>query len=211
LVILRHASFVEWALMKKPFQFVLNTLGSGLLVVIPIYLAVLLILKAAASVAGLVRPLSQLVPDWVPAERILSLLLVLTICFLIGVALHTRRGRVTRDVIEKTIFERIPGYATIRGLTHRMAGDESETVWRPAFAEIEEALVPAFIIEEFEDGRYTVFVPSVPTPFAGAVYILEGKRVHPLNIPLTQALQVISKWGSGARDLVTAAEKHRSQ
>jgi hypothetical protein len=33
--------------------------------------------------------------------------------------------------------------------------------------EIEEALVPAFIIEELDDGRFTVFVPSVPTPFAG--------------------------------------------
>jgi len=197
--------------MKKLAQFVLNTLGSGLLVVIPIYLAVLLILKAAASVAGLVRPLSHLVPDWVPAERILSLLLVLMICFLIGVAVRTRGGRVARDVIEKTLFERIPGYATIRSLTHRMAGDENERVWRPAFAEIEEALVPAFIIEEFEDGRYTVFVPSVPTPFTGAVYILEGKRVHPLEISLTQALRVISKWGSGAKDLVTAAEKHRPQ
>ncbi|HET7085297.1 MAG TPA: DUF502 domain-containing protein [Rhizomicrobium sp.] len=197
--------------MKKPSQFVLNTLGSGLLVVIPIYLAVLLILKAAASVAGLVRPLSKLVPDWVPAERILSLFLVLMICFLIGVAVRTHRGRMARDVIEKALFERIPGYATIRSLTHRMAGDENERVWRPAFAEIEEALVPAFIIEEFEDGRYTVFVPSVPTPFAGAVYILEGKRVHPLEVPLTQALRVISKWGSGAKDLVTSAEKHRSQ
>jgi uncharacterized membrane protein len=197
--------------MNKPYQFVLNTLGSGLLVVIPIYLAVLLILKAAASVAGLVRPLSHLVPDWVPAERILSLLLVLMICFLIGVAVRTRGGRVARDVIEKTLFERIPGYATIRSLTHRMAGDENERVWRPAFAEIEEALVPAFIIEEFEDGRYTVFVPSVPTPFAGSVYILEGKRVHPLEIPLTQALRVISMWGSGAKDLVTSAEKTRSQ
>ena len=199
------------ATMKKLAQFVLNTLGSGLLVVIPIYLAVLLILKGAASVAGLVRPLSQLVPEWVPAERILSLLLVLMICFLIGVAVRTHRGRMARDVIEKTLFERIPGYATIRSLTHRMAGDENERVWRPAFAEIEEALVPAFIIEEFEDGRYTVFVPSVPTPFAGAVYILEGKRVHPLEIPLTQALRVISKWGSGAKDLVISAEKHRPQ
>jgi uncharacterized membrane protein len=197
--------------MKKASQFVLSTLGSGLLVVVPIYLAVLLMLKAAASVAGLVRPLSKLVPDWVPAERLLSLLLVLMICFLIGVAIRTRRGRVARDVIEKALFERIPGYATIRSLTHRMAGDENERVWRPAFAEIEEALVPAFIIEEFEDGRYTVFVPSVPTPFAGAVYILEGKRVHPLEIPLTQALRVISKWGSGAKDLVTTAENHRSQ
>jgi uncharacterized membrane protein len=197
--------------MKKASQFVLSTLGSGLLVVVPIYLAVLLMLKAAASVAGLVRPLSKLVPDWVPAERLLSLLLVLMICFLIGGAIRTRRGRVARDVIEKALFERIPGYATIRSLTHRMAGDENERVWRPAFAEIEEALVPAFIIEEFEDGRYTVFVPSVPTPFAGAVYILDGKRVHPLEIPLTQALRVISMWGSGAKDLITSAEKHRPQ
>ena len=133
--------------MKKLAQLVLTTLGSGLLVVVPIYLAVLLMLKAAASVAGLVRPLSKLVPDWVPAERLLSLLLVLMICFLIGVAIRTRRGRVARDVIEKTLFERIPGYATIRSLTNRMAGDENERVWRPAFAEIEEARVPAFIIE----------------------------------------------------------------
>ena len=77
-----------------------------------------------------------------------------------------------RELLEKTLFERIPGYATIRRLTHRMAGDESERVWKPTFAEIEEALVPAFIIEEFEDGRYTVFVPSVPTPFAGAVSMI---------------------------------------
>jgi len=53
-----------------------------------------------------------------------------------------------------------------------MAGKDEENVWKSALAEIEDALVPAFIIEELEDGRFTVFVPSVPTPFAGAVYIL---------------------------------------
>ena len=77
-------------------------------------------------------------------------------------------------------------------------------MWQPALAEIEEALVPAFIIEELEDGRYTVFVPSVPTPFAGAVYILSRERVHPLDIPFTQALQSVSRWGSGSRELVAA-------
>ena len=186
-------------------------MGSGFLIVIPVYLAVLLVLKAMASVAGLVRPLTLLVPDWIPAEKLFSLLIVLLICFLVGVVVRTRRGRAGREILERTLFDRIPGYATIRSLTHRMAGDENERVWRPAFAEIEEALVPAFIIEEFEDGRYTVFIPSVPTPFAGAVYILEGSRVHPLEVPLTQALAVISKWGSGAKELVTCAEKARSQ
>jgi len=71
-------------------------------------------------------------------------------------------------------------------------------------AEIEEALVPAFIIEELDDGRLTVFVPSVPTPLAGGVYILSPNRVHALNIPFTQAVKVISRWGSGSKDLVAA-------
>ena len=69
-------------------------------------------------------------------------------------------------------------------------------------AQIEDALVPAFIIEEFEDGRYTVFVPSIPTPLAGSVYILDRKRVHPLDVPFAQALKTVSRWGSVARTLL---------
>jgi hypothetical protein len=76
----------------------------------------------------------------------------------------------------------------------------------PALVEIEEALVPAFIIEELEDGRFTVFVPSVPTPFACAVYILSRERVHPLNVPFTQALSSVSRWGSGSKELVAPME-----
>lgn len=67
--------------------------------------------------------------------------------------------------------------------------------------------MPAFIIEEFEDGRSTVFVPSVPTPLAGAVYILTPERVHPVNLPFTQAIKSISRWGAGCKDLVAAMEK----
>jgi uncharacterized membrane protein len=65
---------------------------------------------------------------------------------------------------------------------------------------VEDALVAAFIIEELEDGRFTVFVPSIPTPLAGAVYILSAERVHPLNVPFTKAIKTISRWGSGSKD-----------
>lgn len=46
-------------------------------------------------------------------------------------------------------------------LAQRLAGESSEATLKPALAEIEDALVPAFIIEEL-DGCLTVFVPSVP-------------------------------------------------
>ena len=49
-----------------------------------------------------------------------------------------------------------------------------------------------------------VVVPSVPTPFAGAVYILDRARVHPIDVPFTQAIQSVSRWGSGSKELVAA-------
>lgn len=190
--------------MKQVGRFVVNALVSGLLIVAPVYLAVLLLLKGMQSVVGLVRPFTILLPEWVPAERLLSLLAVLFICFLIGLAVRARAGRALRERIETTLFDRLPGYALLRGLTQRLAGTGEANVWKPALAEIEEALVPAFIVEELEDGRFTVFVPSVPTPFAGAVYILDRTRVHPLDVPFTQALKSISRWGSGSKELVAA-------
>ena len=195
--------------MRYAREFVTSTLVGGLLIVVPVYLAVLLLLKGMASVAGLVRPLAALLPDWIPAEGFFSLVLILTICFLVGVAMRTRSGRAARERLEIAFFERLPGYSLLRSLTQRMAGDTDESAWTPALVEIEEALVPAFIIEVLDDGRLTVFVPSVPTPLAGAVYVLRPERVHILDVPFTQALRSISRWGSGSRDLVAAMQKGR--
>ena len=193
--------------MKFVREFLANALVGGLLIVLPIYLAVLVLLKGMQSVAALVRPLTMLLPAWLPAENLLSLALVLVVCFLIGIAVRTRVGRILRERMERSLFERLPGYALFRSLTQRLAGEGRESTWKPALVEIEEALVPAFIIEELEDGRFTVFVPSVPTPLAGAVYILSRERVHALDVPFTQAISSISRWGSGSKDLVAAMTK----
>jgi len=193
--------------MKKSLLFATRAVLSGLLLLVPAYLAVLVLLKGMKSVAALVHPFALLLPDWFPAEKLLSLLLVLAICFLIGAAVLTRAGRVLRERVEKGVFERIPGYALFRNLTRQVTGDTHQSAWKPALAEIEDALVPAFIIEEFDDGRYTVFVPSIPTPLAGAVYILDRKRVHPLDVPFADALKAVSRWGSGSKELVAAMEK----
>jgi uncharacterized membrane protein len=190
--------------MRRLFDFVVSTLVGGLLILVPLYLAVLLLLKAMASLAGIVAPLAKVLPEWFPAAQVLSIALVLVVAFLIGVALRTGVGRIVRERIETSFFERIPGYALLRSLTQQLAGQGKENVWKPALVEIEEALVPAFIIEVHDDGRFTVFVPSVPTPLAGAVYVLTPERVHPLDVPFTQGVKPISRWGSGCKELVAA-------
>jgi uncharacterized membrane protein len=193
--------------MKYARELVTSTVIGGLFIVVPVYLALLLLVKGMKSVAGLVRPIAALLPEWIPAEGFFSLVLVLVVCFIVGAAVRTRAGRVVRERMEKAFFERLPGYGLLRSLTQRLANDGDETAWKPALVELEEALVPAFIIEALDDGRFTVFVPSVPTPLAGAVYVLRPERVHILDVPFTQAVRSISRWGSGSRDLVAAMRK----
>ena len=200
--------------MKYAREFVTSTLVGGLLIVVPAYLAVLLLLKGMKSVGTLVRPFAALLPDWIPAENLFSLLLVLIICFLVGIAVRTRSGRVLRERAEVALFGRLPGYGLIKSLTQRLAGDSDQrdrdsdqSAWLPVLIELEDALVPAFIIETLADGRFTVFVPSVPTPLAGAVYVVPPERVHILDVPFTQALRSISRWGSGSGELVAAMRK----
>ena len=190
--------------MKFAREFLVNTVVGGLFVVVPVYLAILLLLKGMKSVAGLVRPVAVLLPESVPAETLFSFLLLLAFCFGVGMAVRTRAGRLARERMEKVFFERLPGYGLLRSLTQRLAGDAEESAWKPALVEIEDALVPGFIIEELADGRLAVFVPSVPTPLAGAVYVLGRERVHAVDVPFTQAIRVVSRWGSGAGDLVAA-------
>ena len=190
--------------MKFLREFLTTAIVGGTLVVLPLYLAVLLLLKGMQALVGLVRPVANLLPEWLPADNILALLLLLFICFVVGLVVRTSVGRSIKGRVEVSILGKIPGYTTIRGLTQRIAGESGDNVWKPALVEIEDALVPGFIIEEHQDGRLTVFVPSVPTPFAGAVYILDRGRVHPTEVPFKQAIQCISKWGSGSKHLVAA-------
>jgi len=49
-------------------------------------------------------------------------------------------------------------------------------------------------------------VPSVPTPLAGAVYVLTPERVHPVNISFTRAIRTVSRWGEGCKEMVAAME-----
>jgi uncharacterized membrane protein len=195
--------------VKQFRQSITQALIAGVLFVAPIYLAILLLLKAAKSLSGVVKPLTRLLPAWFPAEHVFSFVLVLLICLLVGMVLRTSLGQAARIGLENSLLRKIPGYDVVRSITGQVVGDGREEDWKPALAEIEDALVPAFIVEEHADGRFTVFVPSVPTPLAGAIYILTAARVHPLDIPFTQVLKVITRWGSGSRELVAAMKESR--
>ena len=187
--------------MKALAELTKTTIIGGLLIVLPIYLSILLLAKTLSGILALLSPVTAAIPAGAQFRQLFALVIVLAVCLVAGLVVRTGVGLRAKNAFERSVLEKIPGYSLVRGLAERLGGDEAKGTFQPALVELEDALSLGFIIEELEDGRYTVLVPSVPTPAAGSVFVLPRERVHPLDVPFTQAVTVISKWGAGAGEL----------
>jgi uncharacterized membrane protein len=199
--------------MKTFVKFLQTTLVGGLLVLAPLYLIVLLLLKALAGARSLLEPIAMAIPAAATYPTPLALLVVIVACFLTGLALSTGPGRRAIESIQQGILEKIPGYHLVRALLARISeadSDDDGTSLLPALVEIEEALVPAIVVETLPDGEYVVLVPSVPTPMAGALYVLPAARVHLVDIPLKRLLRIYARWGEGTGEMVAAFQRGRA-
>ena len=190
--------------MKRIFTFLKATLLGGVIVVLPAWLAAMLVLKALGHLQIFVKPISSHLPQSVAHPRVIALLLLIGLCFLVGAAIQTAIGAKAERAAERAVLEKIPGYTTLRSLASRLSDHAETASFQPALIEIEEALAPGFIVEQHSGNRSTVFAPSVPTPMAGAVYIIDNKRVHPLDLSAVAVMECISKWGGGSDKLLAA-------
>jgi hypothetical protein len=114
---------------------------------------------------------------------------------------HRRSGQ---KIVEHKVLEKVPGYILLRNVAEQIGDLQNDHGFKPALAELNDALAPCFVVEEHADGRYTIFVPSSPSPAAGSVMIIAAARVHLLDIPVTTMLSCISKWGTGSGKLLEA-------
>ena len=190
--------------MRTLAEFTKTTLIGGVLIILPIYVAVLLLAKAVKGLLALLTPVAEQLPAGVEFRQAAAILLLIAVCFVVGLVVRTGPGLRAKNAFEQAVLEKLPGYSFLRGLAKRLTGRSEEHTLEPALVEIEDALVPALIVEKLEDGSYTVLVPSAPTPMAGSIYILPADRVHPVDIPFTQAIGVFTKWGTGAGEFVRA-------
>lgn len=191
--------------MRGLAEFTKTTLIGGILVILPVWVIVLLLAKAIAAIVALLSPVTAELPESIHHLRnVVALVIVIGACFVAGLVVRTGPGLRAKSVLDRYLLERIPGYTLLRGLAGRITGHEESSTFAACLVEIENALAPAFVVEEHPDGRYTVFVPSVPTPAAGTVYILDRARVHLVDVPFTKAVTVISQWGAGAGALLAA-------
>lgn len=186
--------------MKAIWKFISRTLVGGLLVLLPAYLAILLLAKGVKGLIGIAKPLVNHMPIEAEHHAIAALAVVLVASFIVGLAVTTWPGRPLGRWLDKGLLDRIPGYTFLRSLLGRTFGDQSAE-FRVAFIEFDDNTALGYVVEEHADGKFTVFLPSSPTPFSGTVLLMPAHRVHIVDVPFTQAFSAMAKWGTGVRDM----------
>ena len=195
--------------MKSPLQALKSALVTGLVIVLPAWLALLLLLKVLVQLGVLVKPIAKEMPEGVNHPQVVAIIVFVLICLLVGFLVHTSFGQIIGRMLSDQVFNRVPGYQPLRNIARQFSDMESKDGFKPALIEVEDGcLAPAFLIENHGDGQSTVFMPSVPTPMAGAIFIMPSERVHPIDVPVTTMMKCISKWGAGTSELLSAMKSN---
>jgi uncharacterized membrane protein len=187
--------------MKQVIEFIKTTMLGGVLLIVPAAAVVFLFVEVARGLKGALDPLAAGLPPSIQFPYMAEILAIVAACFLAGLLIRTRPGRWIGGLLEQYVFDRVPGYALIKGLTGRSVGGADAQGATPALVEMEDGLVPALIVERHDDGYVTVFVPSPPVPTVGQAYVFASSKAHPVDVSLPTFVACITKWGLGAQEL----------
>jgi uncharacterized membrane protein len=133
---------------------------------------------------------------------ILAVLVVLLLSYFVGSLVQRGIGAWSFEVFEEKLLKQIPGYQIVSNILKGFA--EKRTSYPAAMVQLAGpgASVFGFIMEEHDDGSFTVFVPSSPALTVGSLHVLERDRVTLLEASSADVANCISQWGVGSKEIL---------
>lgn len=203
--------------MQRLKKFIKTTILGGVVVLLPILLTVLLLRWLFNFITRFIHPLTKMMVDTAKLQEyladVLVVLIIIFICFLVGLTARTRLGRYIHKVIERRILKVMPGYCLFRNTVKQFLGQERTPFSRVALVQAfgNSTLMTAFITDEHPDGRVTVFVPSALNPTTGLILHLEKEHVHRVNASVEDTMRSIISCGAGSDKLLNKLQRLPAQ
>lgn len=203
--------------MNKIKSFIALTLLGGVMVVLPIAILMILFQWLFALVTDFIQPLSDMLSTRAEMQNLfaelLVLLLLLGLCFSIGLLVKTGLGRWLHYWLDMGLSKFAPGYATIRDLVVQlMGGDSGSSLLRGQVALVRiygassEVRVTCIVTARHED-FFTVFAPTAPMPTSGMIYHMPAEYVELLpDVSVEQAMKTIVACGAGSQVILKASQ-----
>lgn len=187
---------------KKWLPFTLNRIGKGLLLFLfPIMVLVFIFEKAIVWAQDVLQPLKAHIPDGrilgVGLFTLLSLLLIVSLCYIAGMVYEKRRVRKTLTFLEDNVLAFIPGYRMMQSAAKQTL-QETDELWKVVIVSENEDLRLAIEIEECSDGYSMLFFPEPPDAKSGEMRLLPASKFKRTDIPVTRLIKLVRNYGRGA-------------
>jgi uncharacterized membrane protein len=194
--------------MERLKYFLRTTFFGGVLVILPIFLLAMVLGWLFNFVSELIEPITQIIVQTARLHYIFSsiiaVILILVVCFLVGLLIRTKIGNFTYKFFEDNFLKRIPFYKIIKETVIQLFGNQKTLFSSVALVNLfgNGNLVTAFVTDEHDNGYSTVFVPSGPAPTAGFVYHVKNEFIQKIDYPLDQSMRTIISLGAGSKPLL---------
>jgi len=189
---------------NRILRFIWRTIIGGILFLAPLLILLVLLHAAIRLLGRILSPVASHIPIrphfGLETPELAAAVLLIVVGFVAGLLAQTTIATRMRNLVEQLILRKMPGYTLFKAVAEGAAGKRTDL--RVALANIDDAWLMSFIVEEHQSGLLTVFVPSAPTPTAGSIYFLTEQQIKRLNVPVSSAVKCIMQLGVGSRELM---------
>ena len=187
--------------MKKLVSFVKDRIITGIVVIVPIAVILIIMSDTIKKLITLTSPITDNMEIGGPLVKgiiagIMLVILLGLIFFVSGFLLKTYLGNRFKKWLERTILENIPFFKTINHVIQQITGTEKGN-----YAAVEISLfgnenkLLGVHTDTLPDGRFVVYVPFSPVVNVGHVYLVSKENVKILDIKLKDFMDIITKIG----------------
>ena len=194
--------------MKRIKEFFKTTLIGGFIVILPVALLFAVFRGIFNFITKLIKPFTDLLVEHSDLMRFIAdlvvLIIIFSVCFIIGYIVKTSLGKWMYNAIEKNLLKKFPGYKLIKETVLQLLGNKNSPFSSVALVNIfeNETRVTAFITEEHADGSFTVFVPTGPNPTSGNIYHVKKQYVTKTDADVEDAMKSIISCGAGSSKII---------
>jgi hypothetical protein len=187
--------------MQKFLLHIRQTVISGLILLIPAFVLIILIQKLYHSMTGVGSKISEMLGiksfAGVGAASIATSLIIVAILY--GCGLLVRVAFVTKfkDWLEESLLQYIPGYLTYRSKMHEKL--EKRSVPRTAIlAKIYNGWRPGLLINR-QENKVIVFIPDSPETDKGEIWVLQEGEIKEVGLADKEFMTSLQQSGKGLK------------
>jgi uncharacterized membrane protein len=187
--------------MNKITRILNDMIRGGLFFLIPMFVIIFLINKIWDKIMSLSKSLAGLFGIQQTMEgglgAIITISVILLICLISGMLMRVVLIKNLRNKLDAFLEKKIPGYGVYK-LTMEKKFSKEDAPSRPVvLLTIDGISQPGVVVEEINDGRMIIYVPTQSALAGGRVYLVNSDAITKLDITESKLQTILSAQGKG--------------